>query len=500
MSRRRTGGAGTSAEDAPGGRHFGRPGRWRALQIIAITLSAVLVAGIGFTAVQVLRLQSNVTTEPLNLSGGQGTALPVDLSRDPVQILVLGTDRRETTGHDEPNNSDVMMLLTMSADRENVTVVSFPRDMLVSIPSCTDPQTGEVYPAQELAQLNGALSYGGPGCTVAAINELTGLHIDHFMMADFEAVEELSNTLGGVEVCVTQAVRDEDSGLDIPAGVSEVQGEQALAFLRTRKGFGDGGDQGRIQAQQSFLASLARKVKEEGTLSNIPKMYAIAETVTNNLTVDEGLNSVPQLLMLADRLRSVDLENIAFVTVPTVPYELDPNRLVLDTENAIPLFDALIEDRSITGGDETDASPAPGVSGSSNADATETAHEPSAFVAANVPVTVLNGSGINGRGAQIGDILRGEGFVQTLTEPAATAPLMATQIFFGPGYEEAALQIAELFGISDPQVIPSGATNGVAVSIGSDFAAGTEVDTGSLDGGLTGQTAQEVTCQPAFGF
>ncbi|WAP53153.1 LCP family protein [Arthrobacter sp. ATA002] len=235
-------GSGASRAQHPGGRHLGRRGAPHpVLRAVALALSLTLVSGLVFVGVQVVRLQNNLDTKPLNLGSDQESAAPVDANTDPLQILILGTDNREGQ---ESNNSDVMMLANMSADRSHVTVVSFPRDLLVPLPACTDPETGTTYPAMELAQINGALGNGGPGCTVAAINEVTGLSIDHFMMADFDAVKELSNTLGGVEVCVNQPVEDELSGLSLPAGVSSVQGDQALAFLRTRHGFGNGGDEG----------------------------------------------------------------------------------------------------------------------------------------------------------------------------------------------------------------------------------------------------------------
>ena len=199
------------------------------LKIVAVVLACALIAGIGVVVVKVMGLRASLTAEPLNLGTG-ATGLPVDLSTDPVQILILGTDSRDNTGGaygKDPSsggkgNSDVMMLMNLSADRERVTVVSLPRDLLTDIPTCEDPQTGQVYPAQDFAQLNTALSYGGPGCTVAAINELTGMEVDHFMMADFNAVKELSDVIGGVEVCVNEPINDTYSDLVLPAGVSTV--------------------------------------------------------------------------------------------------------------------------------------------------------------------------------------------------------------------------------------------------------------------------------------
>ncbi|MGW9404965.1 LCP family protein [Arthrobacter sp. NPDC055585] len=490
-SRRRT-------TTAPGGRHLGNGaarGGHPVLASIALLLSLTLVSGLVFAGVQLLRLQSNFDTKPLNIGQDQD-GLPADTNTDSMQILVLGTDNRE--GQDS-NNSDVMMLVNMAADRSHVTVVSFPRDLLVALPACTDPESGMQYQAMDLAQLNGALGNGGPGCTVAAINELTGLSIDHFMMADFNAVKELSNTLGGVEVCVNQPVDDPLSGLNIPAGVSSIQGDQALAFLRTRHGFGNGGDEGRIKAQQSFLASMVRKVQGEGTLNNLPRLYSIADTVTKNLTVDEGLTDIPTLIAMAGRMKDVDLGSVAFVTVPVVPYELDPNRLVLDEAAAQPLFDALVADQPIGVAAEEPAAPGTGTPGTETPAPEET--EPAVDPAA-IPVTLLDGisGSASGRDAELAEYLLSEGFTQAIAGGLSESTTPGTQVFFTPGYDAMALQVAEALNIPASQVSASAVVSGVVVQIGSDFTKGNVMeDTGDL-GGLTGQTAAQVTCQSAFGY
>jgi anionic cell wall polymer biosynthesis LytR-Cps2A-Psr (LCP) family protein len=132
--------------------------RFTWLKIVSAVLACALVAGLGVIVVKVVGLRASLTTEPLNL-GTEAQGLPVDLSTDPVQILVLGTDSRAKTGgsygrdpsSDGKGNSDVMMLMNLSADRQRVTVVSLPRDLLTDIPACEDPQTGEVYPEQQSA-------------------------------------------------------------------------------------------------------------------------------------------------------------------------------------------------------------------------------------------------------------------------------------------------------------------------------------------------------------
>ncbi|MCC9196486.1 LCP family protein [Arthrobacter sp. zg-Y820] len=483
----------------PGGRHLGRHGAAHpVLRAVAVILALTLVSGLAFVGVQVVRLQNNLDTKPLNLGASQEAAVPVDTNTDPLQILILGTDNREGQ---ESNNSDVMMLANMSADRSHVTVVSFPRDLLVPLPECSDPDTGNTYPAMDLGQLNGALGNGGPGCTVAAINELTGLNIDHFMMADFDAVKELSDTLGGVEVCVNQPVEDELSGLSLPAGVSSVQGDQALAFLRTRHGFGNGGDEGRIRAQQSFMASMVRKVQDEGTLKNLPKLYSIAETVTQNLTVDKDLTSASSLIALAGRLKDVDLGRVAFVTAPVVPYEYDNNRLVLDEAAAEPLFTALVEDRDITKPAEPETAP-----GTAPAEGTPPpAEEAPLFDPATIPVTILDATGsadeagTESRDQDLAAYLLSEGFALAASGGQTGAPSPATQVFHGPGYLEMAQQVAAALGIPAVQVVASNLVIGVSVQVGQDFTTGNTMPDAGDVGGLTGQTAAQVTCQSAFG-
>jgi LCP family protein required for cell wall assembly len=494
------------------------------LRVIAgVAAVAVLVAG-GFF----VKLRSNFRTAPLSLGNSQ-----VSLEDGPLDILLLGTDTRAgangvyggaeyTSGK---GHSDVMMLVHVAADRQRVTVVSFPRDTLVPLPSCTDPTTKKVYPAQDLAMLNYALSYGGPGCTVAAVNKLTGLNIDHFMMADFTAVKEISRAVGGVEVCVNQTVTDTMSGLKLPAGVSTVEGDQALAFLRTRHGFADGGDIGRIRAQQSFMASLARKVKSEQTLTDLPKMYSIADAMTKNLTVDQGLSNIPTLIAVAKQMSEAPLGDISFVTMPTKVYEPDPNRLEVDTAKAEKLFTLLRSDGDVTANPSasTTASPAastkavstpaasPHTSSSASPSAT-TAPSPTAAASSStpmptdsavqidrslVPASTLNASGSTSRPTQIIALMKKLGYGDITNFGKAPSTIPITQILYQEGYLEAAQDLAKTLKIDDAQLIRTASVQGIQLVVGQDFASGSTVEQkkATVSGGLSGQTAAQVTCQ-----
>lgn len=473
------------------------------LKVGAVVVSVLLVGVLAFGAYWVIRLQGNLSKAALG-AGGDKTESALDNARDRMQILVLGSDTRDgknaqygssddATGY---GHSDVMMLLDISADNKRVSVVSFPRDLLVDTPKCTDQATGNEFPAQRNVMINAAMSEAGIGCAVDTVNKLTGLEIDHFMMADFNAVKELSNTVGGVDVCISDAVYDPDSQLRLPKGTSAVQGEQALAFLRARHAFVDGGDLGRIRAQQAFLSSLTRKMKDDGTLSNPAKMLEIADVVTKNLTIDEGLASIPTLLTVGNRLKNIDVGKVAFVAVPTVPADSDPNRLQVAEPAASQLFAALRRDIDLT---DPTAPPSPSATPDPNASATAEptpSSTPAGYDKALVPVTVANGSGLPARTQEIIEALTAGGFTQL--GQLAAAPVTATAVYYGAGYAEAAADVAALLGIPATRVLPAAGVVGAQVYLGSDLVGGpggsAVVD---LPPDIVNQTAGDVVCQQA---
>ncbi|MGA7206429.1 MAG: LCP family protein [Specibacter sp.] len=499
----------TPEENAPVGRHFG-PRRkaplW--LKIIAVSLCGVLVLGLGTAGVLVMRLQGNVTTAPLDASVNKPKSTVPAEDTGSLQILILGTDTRAgknseygtTADSAGAGNSDVMLLMNISADNSNVSVTSFPRDLMVPIPACKST-TGAIVPGQAMGQLNSALS-AGPGCTVAAINELTGLTIDHFMLADFTAVKELSNALGGVEVCVNHAMYDVDgSFLRLPKGKSLVKGEQALAFLRTRHAFGDSSDLDRIKAQQYFLGSMVRKVKSEGTLTNIPKLYNLADVVTKNLTIDESLANVPAMIGIASRLSAIDLANVSFVTVPNEPYVADSNRVQLKEPQAGQFFSALRNDTALT-----KVKPKPSATGTPAATkgaATATA-TPSAeattpaaptkaaavYDKALQPISVANASAVVDRSTEILQTLVKGGFANSWSagDIAATSK---TQVLYGADMSDVAHDVATLFKIPASAVVADANVTGVQLVIGTDFTSGTQFGKIVVPEGIVSSTAAQ---------
>jgi LCP family protein required for cell wall assembly len=271
----------------------------------------------------VFQLSNTLKENNIVLVDAEGKAFQQPSVEDlngPINMLLVGSDTRknqgEGYGNDASELADVIMLLHISADRENAVALSFPRDLLVPIPACPDPEGGS-FSAMSRQQINSSISYGGPVCTLLTIQALTGVKIPYLAMIDFRGVIEMSNAIGGVEVCVASPIEDSYSKLELGAGLHTLQGKEALAFLRTRHGVGDGSDLARISNQQVFLTSLLRKVKNEGVLNNPIYLYSLANAAARNMKLSESMTDLGTMVALAGALRNVDLDKITFLQVPS---------------------------------------------------------------------------------------------------------------------------------------------------------------------------------------
>ncbi|QTX03563.1 LCP family protein [Agromyces archimandritae] len=269
-----------------------------------------------------------------------------------LNFLLVGSDKRPEDGSfgdadvDSGVLNDVTMLLHISQDHSHVEVVSFPRDMYVDVPECPDPrEDGEMLDEQWGVLLNSVFSHGGFGCVARTIEELTGVQIPVGGIVEFEGVAALAEAVGGVEVCVSEPIDDPDANLVLAAGMQKISGYEALGFLRTRHGVADGSDLGRIANQQSFLASLMRTLKSDGTLGDPVKLYSIAKAVTKNMQLSERLRDPGTLIPIALALADTDLSKIAFIQYPTV-YAYDGVH-VEPAESAEEVNAALVADRPV---------------------------------------------------------------------------------------------------------------------------------------------------------
>jgi len=270
-----------------------------------------------------------------------------------LNFLLVGSDKRPEDGaFGDPEEesavlNDVTMLLHISQDHTHVEVVSFPRDMYVSVPECPDPNdpSGEPLSSLSSAKMNEVLSWGGFGCVASTVEQLTGVTIPVGGIVEFYGVAALSTAVGGVDVCVVERIDDDYTGLHLDPGTHSLSGIDALAFLRTRHGVGDGSDLGRISSQQTFLASLMRTMQGSGTLGDPIKLYSIAKAVLSNMTLSNALQNPAQLMAIARTLQDVDLSKIVFVQYPTG--YTDDRSGVVPSDSAAVLNAALVGDRPI---------------------------------------------------------------------------------------------------------------------------------------------------------
>ncbi|MFF3392596.1 LCP family protein [Streptomyces sp. NPDC002669] len=356
-----------SGSDGPGTEPAGRRSRKapkaaksRRKKVLLWTGGAMAFVLVGLSAAGYALYQhfnGNLSTVDV---GGSGNKNVFD-NDAPVNILVIGTDKRTGKGNEgygdknSVGHADTNILFHVSEDRTNATALSIPRDLITDIPECRSKQedgSEKVIPGTRNVRFNNSLGQEGrdPGCTMDTVKQITGLKVDHFMMVDFNAVKELSTAVGGVEICLAKPVKDPDSHLNLPAGEHRIQGEDALAFVRTRHSFGNRGDLDRIKVQQQFIASMMRQMQSDDTLTSPTKLYKLADAATKALTVDTGIGTGAKLASLAQELGKVNTKNITFTTVPVLdnPYEKVKATVILNEAKAEPLFAMMRNDTSLT--------------------------------------------------------------------------------------------------------------------------------------------------------
>ena len=328
----------------------------RVRRIFLRVTAAVLGATTALLGVTAISLNTQIQSNGIQLVDANGKAIKPPTLEDlqgAINILVVGSDTRagqsKVFGTDSSVLADVIILVHISKDRKNVVAMSFPRDLLVPYPSCPDPNGGSPYLPQALGQINATIANGGPGCTVLTVEKLTGLKIPYLAMIDFQGVIDMSDAIGGVEVCLSKPLKDKYTFLDLPKGKNVLQGMKALQFLRTRYGVGDGSDLGRISNQQVFLTSLMRKIKNGGVLTNPIQLYSLANAAARNMTLSSSLSDVGTMVSIASSLRTVDLDKITFIQVPSktglpAPYS---GRVGLQEDKAAIVFDKLRKDQPI---------------------------------------------------------------------------------------------------------------------------------------------------------
>jgi len=323
------------------------------LAVVGSSLAVILVAGSSVAAIAAWQLNNQIQENTVTIGADAEPPPNIAAFEGGFNILLVGSDTREGQqgigGNESSVLNDVTMLMHVAEDKQSATVVSFPRDLVVPLPACENggPASGQ--------PINVTLFYGGLACTVATVENLTGLKIQFAGLITFTGVIAMSDAVGGVPVCITEPMNDPYTGLSITsAGTHTLSGRNALAFLRSRHGVGDGSDLGRIGSQQVFLSSLVRKIKSDDTLTDFTKLYGIAQAASKNIQLSSNFANLDTLVSVALVLKDIPLEHVVFVQYPsrTGGVGIYAGKVQPITEVANALF-AVIKDDKPLGLDES---------------------------------------------------------------------------------------------------------------------------------------------------
>ncbi len=411
-----------------------------------------------------------------------------DIDGSDQNILLVGNDSRDGATKQELHalsttavagaNTDTMMVLHVPADGSKPTIISFPRDAWVSIPSNgkgkLNSAFGDGYVAAKDEGKSEAQAHdAGLNLTIRTLNQLTGLHIDHYVQISLLGFYRISNAIGGVTVCLNKAQNastDSDaygsgySGINLPKGYSVIKGVQALAFVRQRHGLPNG-DLDRIRRQQYFLASAFHQITSAGVVLNPFKLHDLLNAIGSSLLTDPSLD----LLKTAQNFQDMSSGNIEMKTIPNngpqtiYPDGVETSIVQVDTA-AMPSFISRLIGKS------KDANLS-----------SVTAARPS-----TVTVDVLNGTDITKWAAKNAAQLTQDGFKIDVVDSAPTSETK-TEILYPPGGEAQAKAVYNV--VTGAELVLTSTVKHPTLILGADGKKVTGVASPTQDASALGATA-----------
>lgn len=446
-----------------------RTGNTGKFLIALLSIAILAVSGFGFLVAA--SATSNLQhTDAFNASNEN---FPDDGG---TNVLLVGSDNREgmsrkerlkyKVGLDDYGKRTDTIMIAHIADNGTVGLVSIPRDSLVTIPAYTSDGTSH---SESKNRINAAYAMGGAPLLIDTVQQNTGVHIDHYAEIDFMGFVKMVEALGGVPICIKKPIQDEKAGLNLPAGTTELDGKQALAFVRARY-FDPTSDIGRMQRQQTFLGAMFKKATSPGVLMNPVKTYAFLNNATGAVTVDQNMNQ-QEIFGLISQVGSLSPSAITFKSVPVGQDINVPgvgSVVTWQQPEAQEIFDTL----------KTGA-PLDKSSSSKSADSTPTVEvSPGA-----IRVAVYNGTTTPGLGTKVQKALAAEGFVTvgvpSNSQTKTNGPVI---IQYDPAYDVSLKTLQAALPGAQTQAI-NGLGKTFKVIAGSDFNGVTPVKVASSDNG-----------------
>ena len=422
---------------------------WQARLRIGLTVFVavlVLIAGSGYAYFhhQLSRIK-RVTIPGLTSDEETGSVM---------NVLLVGSDSRDTATGDIADatgkgnagttgqRSDTIMVLHIDPNQQRAAILSIPRDFYVPI----GPSGGK-------DKINASFSEGGPQLLISTIKQSLGIEINHYVEVDFEGFARIVDTIGGLKVYAEYPAKDSMTGLDLPvAGCNEVDGYQALAFVRSRyyetyeRGrwvSGTNSDIERIARQQDFIRRMMKKAISSG-LSNPLTLNRLINIGVSNVTVDAQM-STKDITFLAKKFRAINPDTVDMLTLPTTDAYIGGAAVqLLDSKQAQEYLDRLNGIQIPTAG---------------------------TLRPSEVSIDVRNGNGFEGSAGKAATALQGAGFNVVATGAADTYSYAETVVKYAPGRQaKAALVRDSLAAGAVVQLDATLATADISLIIGADYA------------------------------
>lgn len=457
-----------------------------------LSVLVLLFSGLGYAAVGKLG-NTLASAGKLNLGDGRGSGNAADGATD---ILLVGSDSRtdaqgnaltpkeiETlhAGDEQNDNTDTLMLIRVPNDGSSATAISIPRDTYIHDARFGDMKINGVYGAykeEERKQqrdqgvtdnptIERRASEAGRSALIQEISSLSGVTIDHYAEVGLLGFVLLTDAVGGVDVCLNEAVSDEYSGANFHAGVQTLNGAQALAYVRQRHGL-PRGDLDRIVRQQSFMASLVNKVLDSGTLANPSKLTSMSSAVERSVVIDDGWDVVS----FANQLQNLAGGNVKFNTIPVTSIDgtgtYGESIVTIDPDQVRTFFDGLLGQTKPT----------------------EEPQDPRK----QLKLSVLNATSTEGLAGQLATYLKEEGYAEAKTDNASEDSYDHSQILAGDPNNEEVKNLAALLGLPVEQANDTDKQH-VEIVISYDYAGPSE-EQASADGTAGEETPHVAAGQP----
>jgi LCP family protein required for cell wall assembly len=439
----------------------------RLFRTVAVLLAATIVVVTGVAWSKIRSFESGINHISSAALGGGGEDGAID-------ILLVGLDSRTDAhgnplsqeelatlraGDDESTNTDTIILVRIPNNGKSATAISIPRDSYVDAPGIGKMKINGVFGSVHLEKLKQLVEQQGMDPSVAepeateagrealikTVANLTGVTVDHYAEIGLLGFSLITDALGGVKVCLKNDVYEPLSGADFKAGWQQLDGPQALSFVRQRHDL-PRGDLDRVVRQQVFMASLAHQIISGKTLSSPSTLNKLQEAVQRSVVLSDGWD----VMQFAEQMQKLAGGNVAFATIPV----LDESGWSDDGMQSVVRIDpSQVKDWV----------------GSLLQDQDQGKTEQLAYTPAKTAAEVVNGTDINGLAASVSAVLTNKGFSQGPVGNHEAGVVATSQVLAAKADDLGAQAVSKVLGGLPIAVDPSVQQGTVRVVLGSNY-------------------------------